>query len=225
MINNLSTMKVLPYYARDRITCTRTAVHVHVHVRRQYFFITSLAFLVKLTHDMISELSSLNRRQLVLQILGLGLVITSALVIWRSLVYLANSESPMVVVLSGSMEPAFFRGDILFLNHSKRSISVGEVIVFNIEGRKIPIVHRVISSYSGKTLNNTNYLTKGDNNFGDDTVLYAAGQPTLSTDNIVGGVAAFIPCIGRITIIMNDFPILKYSVIGILCFLVVLSRD
>ena len=46
---------------------------------------------------------------------------------------------------SGSMEPAFHRGDLLFLtNLHEDPIRVGEIVVFNIEGRDIPIVHRVI---------------------------------------------------------------------------------
>jgi hypothetical protein len=45
---------------------------------------------------------------------------------------------------SGSMEPAFQRGDILFLWLGSSSFRVGEIVVFKIEGRDIPIVHRVI---------------------------------------------------------------------------------
>ena len=46
---------------------------------------------------------------------------------------------------SGSMEPAFFRGDLLFLgNDVQEPIRAGEIVVFKIEGREIPIVHRVI---------------------------------------------------------------------------------
>ena len=47
-------------------------------------------------------------------------------------------------MLSGSMEPAYYRGDILFLHMGRRPVRVGEVVVFNIEGRDIPIVHRVV---------------------------------------------------------------------------------
>ena len=50
----------------------------------------------------------------------------------------------VVVVLSGSMEPAFYRGDILFLYMGRKPFSAGEVVVFNINGRDIPIVHRII---------------------------------------------------------------------------------
>ncbi len=43
------------------------------------------------------------------------------------------------------MEPAFYRGDLLFLgNDVKEPIRAGEIVVFSIEGREIPIVHRVI---------------------------------------------------------------------------------
>ena len=47
-------------------------------------------------------------------------------------------------MLSGSMEPAFYRGDILFLNMGRKPFRAGEVVVFNINGRDIPIVHRII---------------------------------------------------------------------------------
>jgi signal peptidase I len=52
--------------------------------------------------------------------------------------------SQVVVVLSGSMEPGFQRGDILFLNMGSAPIRTGEVVVFNVDGRDIPIVHRVL---------------------------------------------------------------------------------
>lgn len=55
---------------------------------------------------------------------------------------------------SGSMEPAFHRGDLLFLtNRVEDPIRVGEIVVFRIEGREIPIVHRVLKiheKYDGK---------------------------------------------------------------------------
>ena len=49
-----------------------------------------------------------------------------------------------MAMFSGSMEPAFQRGDILFLWLGSSSFRVGEIVVFKIEGRDIPIVHRVI---------------------------------------------------------------------------------
>ena len=48
------------------------------------------------------------------------------------------------VFCSGSMEPAFQRGDILFLTNYNDPIRVGEIVVFKIKDRDIPIVHRVL---------------------------------------------------------------------------------
>ena len=50
----------------------------------------------------------------------------------------------MVVVLSGSMEPSMYRGDILVLL-KKPDIEIGDVVVYQIENEKIPIVHRISS--------------------------------------------------------------------------------
>lgn len=70
---------------------------------------------------------------------------SSALMIWKGLIVVTGSESPIVVVLSGSMEPAFHRGDLLFLtNYRDEPVRVGEIVVFKVEGRDIPIVHRVL---------------------------------------------------------------------------------
>ncbi len=46
------------------------------------------------------------------------------------------------------MEPAFHRGDLLLLtNDREEPIRVGDIVVLRIEGREIPIVHRVIKVY------------------------------------------------------------------------------
>lgn len=43
------------------------------------------------------------------------------------------------------MSPAFERGDILFLTMFKSEpIVAGDIVVFNVKGRDIPIVHRVL---------------------------------------------------------------------------------
>jgi signal peptidase len=43
------------------------------------------------------------------------------------------------------MEPAFHRGDLLLLTHDKDGpVRVGDIVVFKIEGREIPIVHRIL---------------------------------------------------------------------------------
>lgn len=45
------------------------------------------------------------------------------------------------------MEPAFARGDILFLtNFAHESYRTGDILVYKIPGADIPIVHRVIEA-------------------------------------------------------------------------------
>ena len=66
----------------------------------------------------------------------------------------------VVVVLSGSMEPGFYRGDILFLNMGYAPIRTGEIVVFNIDGRDIPIVHRVIKIHDRDSGGDVDILTK-----------------------------------------------------------------
>lgn len=49
---------------------------------------------------------------------------------------------------SGSMEPTFQRGDILFLDNGYDTpMAVGEIVVFKLKGRDIPIVHRIHRVY------------------------------------------------------------------------------
>jgi signal peptidase I len=63
-------------------------------------------------------------------------------------------------VASGSMEPAFYRGDLLFLtNYNEEPIRVGEIVVFKIEGREIPIVHRVLRVHEKLVSDNFQFCT------------------------------------------------------------------
>lgn len=74
------------------------------------------------------------------------------------------------------MEPAFYRGDLLFLYHdrevnfffytlgstvsNKEPIDAGEIVVFKIEGRDIPIVHRVLKRHENTETGEVKILTK-----------------------------------------------------------------
>eukprot|EP00898_Chlorokybus_atmophyticus_P005169 jgi/Chlat1/5653/Chrsp37S05474 len=180
---------------------------------------------MKFATDMVASVQSMHKRQALMQGINLGLIVTSALVIWKFLMCVTGSESPVVVVLSGSMEPAFFRGDILFLHMGKAPIRAGEIVVFNIKGRDIPIVHRVIKVHERADSGAVDLLTKGDSNFHDDRSLYAYGQSWLHREHIMGRAVGYVPYVGMVTIIMNDYPMVKYVLIGILGILVVTSKD
>nr|WCZ58606.1 signal peptidase complex catalytic subunit SEC11 [Andalucia godoyi] len=193
------------------------------------------------------------------QVFSLLLVGCSALMIWKSLMAFTNTESPIVVVLSGSMEPGIRRGDILFLNdvrsNSAESLEIGDIVVFKIAERDIPIVHRIVQivdhhnnvpnsgksnekqrlqrkseedantgkgrKWSGKEL----ILTKGDNNPTDDRGLYADGQMWLTRDDLVGKAVGSVPYLGMVTIYMNDYPWMRFGLLGGLAVLVLLGKE
>ncbi|XP_055153655.1 signal peptidase complex catalytic subunit SEC11C isoform X4 [Symphalangus syndactylus] len=135
--------------------------------------------------DIFGDLKKMNKRQLYYQVLNFAMIVSSALMIWKGLIVLTGSESPIVVVLSGSMEPAFHRGDLLFLtNFREDPIRAGEIVVFKVEGRDIPIVHRVIKVHE-----------------------------------------KFLPYVGMVTIIMNDYPKFKYALLAVMGAYVLLKRE
>jgi|UniRef100_A0A7S4GJF7 signal peptidase len=171
-------------------------------------------------------LTRMDKRQFIQQVVSLGLVICSALMIWKGLMFVTNSESPIVVVLSGSMEPGFQRGDLLFLTFHEENdaFKVGDIVVFKVEGREIPIVHRVISAHTDKK-DNFFLLTKGDNNQVDDRPLYTTGQLWLERKHILGRAKGYLPYVGMVTIIMNDYPYVKYLLIGFLGLLVLTNKE
>ena len=177
--------------------------------------------------ETLDALREMSWRQVALQVLSLGLIVSSALVLWKGLALLTGSESPVVVVLSGSMEPGFRKGDILFLNKGTAPVETGEIVVFNVDGRDVPIVHRVIQSFERQESTHVDLLTKGDNNPGNDRLggLYAPGQLWVDFDHVVGRTVGFIPWVGQATIIMNEYPLVKFLLIGILGLMVVTSKE
>eukprot|EP00300_Choanocystis_sp_HF-7_P024661 c26171_g1_i1.p1 GENE.c26171_g1_i1~~c26171_g1_i1.p1 ORF type:complete len:209 (+),score=43.87 c26171_g1_i1:71-628(+) len=174
--------------------------------------------------DMFYALRHMDAKEYLHQFMMLGMVICSALMIWKFLMLVTMSESPVVVVLSGSMEPAFFRGDILFLALPNEDFVVGDIVVFKISGRDIPIVHRVIEVHETEK-GDYRILTKGDNNHVDDRGLYAERQMWLSKSDIVGKAKGFLPSVGYVTIMMNDYPILKYVLVGCMMLFVLANKE
>jgi signal peptidase len=99
--------------------------------------------------------------------MNFAMVISTGLMVWKGLGLVTNTESPIVVVLryvdqrfvlftspadlphSGSMEPAFYRGDLLFLtNPPNVPYQIGDITVYKIPGQDIPIVHRVLETHA-----------------------------------------------------------------------------
>jgi signal peptidase I len=143
------------------------------------------------------------------QVLNFALVLGSALAVWKGLMALSGSESPIVVVLSGSMEPAYYKGDLLFLwNDHRDQLEVGEVMVFSLDGRDTPIVHRILEAREEMVridappptdakdplaaYPTVRMLTKGDHNAVDDRGLYNRGQVWLERKHIIGRARLYV---------------------------------
>jgi signal peptidase len=167
----------------------------------------------------------LRPREIFKQVVNLGLVVCSALVMWETFMVVLNSESPVVVVLSESMAPGYERGDLLLLNLWDRPVRVGDVVVFKQSGREIPIVHRVLRVHVRAADQKTFILTKGDNNPMDDRVLYPPGQEWISQQDLMGRSMAYLPYVGFLTIWMTENVWLKFVVIGLLGFFVLTGKE
>ncbi|XP_031131832.1 signal peptidase complex catalytic subunit SEC11C [Ipomoea triloba] len=163
-------------------------------------------------------IKSFKIRHALSQAITLGMIVASALMIWKGLMCVTGCESPIVVVLTGSMEPGIKKGDILFLTMNDDPIRAGEIVVFNVDGRSIPIVHRVVEVHERNNSRDFDILTKGDNNSVDDRAggLYSPGQHWLNRQHIIGRAVGFLPYVGYVTIIMTEKPIVKFVLIGAL---------
>jgi signal peptidase len=104
---------------------------------------------------------------------------------------------PYRVVSSGSMEPTYYEGDIVFIKHvDPHQLLVGDIIVFKPKGGGIPIVHRIIEV---KEDNNTLYfVTQGDHNAFPDS--FYRPLPGIPESEVIGTPVLKIPKIGYISV-------------------------
>lgn len=145
-----------------------------------------------------------NPRQRCYSLLCFLLLPCSVATVWNGLKVITYSEAPGLVVTSGSMEPTIDVGDIIIIdNNLGTPIRAGDIVVFRLKGREIPIVHRVVQAREGRD-QELKFLTKGDNNSIDDTGLYPRGQRWIQREAILGRVRFVIPKIGHFTIFMRN---------------------
>jgi signal peptidase len=113
---------------------------------------------------------------------------------------------------------------LLVLTSPSRPVAVGDICVYKLDGRDIPIVHRVHRVH--ETPKGDKYiLTKGDNNHADDRNLYDPGQDWIMEKNIVGRSTAYLPYVGMLTILLAENFWLKVVVLTILGFLVITNKE
>lgn len=114
------------------------------------------------------------------------------------------------VVVSGSMEPVFYRGDIVATENINTfgvqefnpttDVHVGDIVVYNAEWYPEPVIHRVIAQ---KDINGTMYFEiKGDNNPTPDPY-YVLPSQIRSKVLTIGNTPIVIPKIGYVTLFIR----------------------
>ena len=111
------------------------------------------------------------------------------------------------VVVSGSMEPSFYRGDIVATQNVNTygiqefnpytDVEINDVVVYNAKWYSEPVIHRVINI---QEINGTKYyIIKGDNNEVADPYPVTPDQIKAKVITI-GDSLLVIPQIGQITL-------------------------
>ena len=110
------------------------------------------------------------------------------------------------VVVSGSMEPAFYRGDIVLIEKADffgihefnvDDVEVGDVVVYDAKWFNQPVIHRIINitDINGTTM----YMIKGDNNNAPDPY-YVSPNQIQSKVVTFGDNLVVIPKIGYLSL-------------------------
>lgn len=168
----------------------------------------------------ISSIFRMTKRQLIQQIIDSLHSAFASYMQWKVYSLLFNNDSPLVVVLTNSMLPGFRPGDILMLyKREDDNYEIGDMTVFQFFDDKIPIVHRAINKYGNMI------LTKGDNNKSDDVYFYEFGQQMLYPKNLKSKVVAYVPFLGKMSIYLNKYPILKVIMITSSIFYTFIARS
>lgn len=115
-------------------------------------------------------------------------------------------------VLSGSMEPTYHVGSLIYVKDVKpEDLEIGDSITYIINGNTV-VTHRIID-ITGED-GNIKFHTKGDNND------VADGEPVPAA-NIIGKPVFTIPLLGYIAYFVQNSPgnIIVFSILGLLLIL------
>ena len=150
----------------------------------------------------------ISKKNILTSLFLIGFAFFGSYLIYFILQVALNTQTPMVVVVSGSMEPEINKGDLLFLRgmdaeHIKEQDSdhEGDIIVYDARGLwdgapEDPIVHRVVDKY--KEDGRWYFITKGDANAKVD-------EEPVSASRVLGVVCGKVPYVGWVKIVMSDY--------------------
>jgi signal peptidase len=132
------------------------------------------------------------------ELINIGIALLIFCVIQGILYAVLGVFPPYRVISSGSMEPVYHEGDIIFIKEiPPLSIDSGDIIVFESRQGTIPIVHRVteIIEENGTLF----FITKGDNNPFTDSYY----DPGVPESKIIGTPVCRIPKLGWISLFLR----------------------
>ena len=115
-------------------------------------------------------------------------------------------------VLSGSMEPEFYPGDIVITKHkNKTDIKINDIVTYR-DNDGVIITHRIIEEIP------EGYITKGDNNNVEDVDI-------LTKENIIGEVKFSIPKIGYVMNFLSNPMVIAAEMIILAVFIFFYYKD
>lgn len=122
----------------------------------------------------------------------IGLILS--VLINQGLGYALHTEKPIMAVVSNSMVPVFYRGDLIVVKGVDcQDIEPGDIIVYQNPYRGIPVVHRVVDLEKDGS-GNRFFITKGDNNPHTDQT--SGISPPVACSWLRGEVKLIIPKLG-----------------------------
>lgn len=171
------------------------------------------------------EKKPISRKKVIIAVVMISIAFFGSFLLYFGLQVALNTEVPIVIVVSGSMEPNIREGDLLFVMGTNPELikngtaedKNGDVIVFDarelwVGAPEEPIVHRVVGKYLvGDTLY---FRTKGDANSLPD-------QAPVPESRILGVVIGGIPYIGWVKIVLTESGLLIPLLVIISAFLVI----
>lgn len=176
------------------------------------------------------EKKPISHKKVIIAVVMICIAFFGSFLVYFGLQVVLNTEAPIVIVVSGSMEPNIREGDLLFvkganpedIKNGTAEDKNGDVIVFDARGLwagapEEPIVHRVVDKY---LVGDTWYFrTKGDANPLSD-------QAPVPEHCIIGVVIGGIPYIGWVKIFLTESGLLIPLLVIISALLVIsIIRD
>jgi len=171
------------------------------------------------TNSSNGEKESKSTKKIIITVIIIIIAVGSPFLVYWILQMALNTPSPLTVVVSGSMEPTYHKGDLLFLyGETPANINEGDVIVFHAnhwpDPPAEPVVHRVVDKQYDSISEQWEFKTKGDANSVED-------PGWVPGDQVIGKVVGWIPLIGWVKILLTEGNLLIPLIVIIIILLMI----